>query len=74
MFELKEKSKELLVAASFTAVPFPFSASANFLPSLFIYLFFFYGVRSLEDMASLNYPANAFGATLFSVAAQRCQR
>lgn len=52
------------------------SSSEGLFPfeSIHYNFFFFLGVRSLEDITSLNYPADAFGATLFSLAAQMCQR
>lgn len=49
------------------------SSSEGLFPSVHSNFFIFLGVRSLEDIAPLNYPADAFGATLFSLAAQMCQ-
>lgn len=50
------------------------NSSEGLFPSVHSNFIFFLGVRSLEDITSLNYPADAFGATLFSLAAQMCQR
>lgn len=65
MFEVEAKCKWL---------PVPVRVYFRLNPYTITITFSFLRVRSLEDITSLNYPADAFGATLFSLAAQMCQR